>query len=220
MSNLGAMVDEIRGEIRRTNMDAAIKSSICSAVILHKDKRYKWNEGNISFNTVADQPTYDEDDDADIGLIASFDSVKVTSPETVLIKRDIKWMRARISDATGTPEDFAYYERQIYLYPVPSSVLTINILGVLELADLTQSAGSQIMTRENIQTLPNNYTTAWFTDGYEIIKAQAKSFLSINHLRNVTEGQTMGSLAAGLAGDETSKINRAGGSGFARPTRF
>lgn len=220
MSTLGTMVAEIREELRRSGMDNAIKRGICAAVLYHRDKRFKWNELSFSFSTVAGTSTYDEGDNANIGRLAAIDSMRVVNPETVLTPRDIDWMRTRVNQTTGTPLDFAYYEETVYLDPIPASVLSVSVLGILELKDANQSAGSQIITRENILTLPDDYTTAWFTDGYEVIKAWAKGYIAMHHLRNTEQTGAMFSAATDFRTDQEGQLARVGASGFVRPTAF
>src|SRR5688572_21412958 len=106
MSTLGDMVSEIRGEIRRSGMDDAIKGAICAAVQFHRDKRFRWNELSFTFATVANQQEYDVTDSASIGLLASIDSLKVSNPETALIARDINWLKERVNQSSGTPSGY------------------------------------------------------------------------------------------------------------------
>lgn len=220
MSNLGVMVAEIREELRRSGMDNAIKRGICAAILFHRDKRFKWNELSFTFSTVANQPTYDESDDANIGRLASIDSMRIVSPEIELGQRDINWMRERVNQATGTPSDFAYYEEMVYLDPIPASALSISVLGLLELKDTTQSTTNQIVSRDNILSLPDSYSTAWFTDGFEIIKAWAKGYVSLHHLRNKEQSDNMFGAAVDLRTDQEGQLAKLGASGFVRPTSF
>lgn len=220
MSDLGTMVAEIRSEIRRTNFDNAIKIGICAAVQEHRAKRLSFNEKSFTFITVADQETYGVADSSYLGRVARFDSIKVTSPETVLNARDIDFIRDQISDLTGTPSDYAYYENNLYLNPVPNAVFTIDVLAVLELLDTAQSTANQIMSRSNILSLPTDYTNAWFTDGYEIIKAWAKGYVNFHNLRNSDEGNVMGALNKTFLQTQEDQLNSRGGSGFVTPTRF
>lgn len=220
MSSLGFMVTEIRGELRRTGMDDAIKGAICAAVIYHRDKRFRWNELSFTFPTAANQQTYDESDTASIGLLASIDSLKVSDPEIALIPRDINWIKERVNQASGNPTGYSYYEESIWLDPTPSQVFTIEVLGVQELKDVNQAAGFQIIGRDNILTLDDSYTTAWFMEGYDVIKSWAKGYISLHHLRNAAESDAMFSAATALRSDQEDQLNKVGGSGFVRPTRF
>lgn len=214
------MVSEIRGEIRRSGMDDAIKGAICAAVQFHRDKRFRWNELSFSFPTVVNQQTYDASDTASIGLLASIDSLKITSPELALVPRDINWVKERVNQVSGTPSGYAYYQESIWLDPKPSSVFTVEALGVQELKDLAGAAGLQSITRVNILLLPTSYTTAWFTDGYDVIKSWAKGYVNAHYLHNQTEATGMFGMADVLRGDQEAQLNKVGGSGFARPTRF
>jgi len=214
------MVAEIREELRRSGMDNAIKRGIGAAVLFHRDKRFAWNEANFSFTTTASQPDYDSSDNSAIGRLATIDVMKVVTPETYLNPRTIEYIRSLLDRPTGTPADFAYFAQAITLSPTPSSTLTINIDGVLELYDANQSSTNQIISRDNILTIPDGYSTAWFGAGYEIIKAWAKSYIYLHHLRNVDQSAAQGSASQTLRDDQIAQIGRLGGSGFVTPTAF
>src|SRR5688572_5921890 len=145
MSTFGTMVSEIREELRRQNIDPAIKRGIGAAVLFHRDKRFAFNELSFTFTTTADEAEYDENDDANIGRLAKIDSAKIVSPETPLNLRTIEFIRDRIDISTGTPEDIAYYEEQIFLSPTPSRTLSVSVFGILELKDTNQAAVNQII---------------------------------------------------------------------------
>lgn len=220
MSNLGVMVSEIASELRRSGMDTAIKRGICGAVEHLKDKRFKWNELFFDFTTTAAEQDYDSADDADIGRLCAIDAATITTPATNLTKRDWAWLKDRVGTSSGTPSDIIFYQDSIWLHPTPASALTINVWGLLELKDANQSAGSQIITRENFATLPNNYTTAWFTEGFDVVKAWAKGYVYLHHLRNKTEADVMFGAAGALITDSETQLGKLGGTSFVRPTMF
>lgn len=221
MSNFGTMVAEIREELRRSGMDNAIKRGIGAAVLFHRDKRFAWNELSFTFTTSANEAEYDATtDDANIGRLAKIDSAKIVSPETVLTVRDIDYIRGRTGLSSGTPDDIAYFEEQIFLSPTPSRTLSISVFGLLELKDTAQAAALQIISRENILTIPAAYTTAWFTDGYEVIKSWAKGYVYHNHMRNTEQATAEFTAAGGFRTDQENQLANRGASGFVRPTTF
>lgn len=220
MSTFGTMVAEIREELRRNGVDNAIKRAIGAAVIYHRDKRFIWNELSFALTTVADQPDYDGDDDANIDRLAQIDNAKIASPETDLTPRTIQFIRAKVGLTSGLPLDIAVYERAITLSPTPNAVYTINIDGIMELEDLTQPAGQQIISRENILTIADGYTTAWFVEGYEVIKSWAKGYIYQNHLRNSEQAGTDFTASDAFRTDQENKAAKLGSSGFVQPTQF
>lgn len=220
MSNFGVMVAEIRQEIRRSGMDDAIKRGIGAAVLFHRDKRFKWNEASFSFSTAANQEDYGTADNASIGRLAVIDVVKIASPETKLTARTIDYLRSLVRQSTGCPLDYAYYEAEVFFSPVPNTIYTVNVDGVIELADTNQVAANQIISKDNILTIPDSYSTEWFGAGYEIIKAWAKGYINLHHLRNQAESTAMFSAAGDLRTDQEGQLAMLGGSGFVRPTKF
>src|SRR3990167_2906875 len=115
------MVAEIRAELRRSNMDTAIKRGICAAVLYLKDKRYKWNELSFTLDLIADQQDYDSADDADIGRLASIDSVKlVSTADTLTSATRVEIRRWTIGASSGSPTHCAFYESALWLSPKPN----------------------------------------------------------------------------------------------------
>lgn len=223
MSTFGTMVAEIREEIRRSGMDNAIKRAIGAAVVYHRDKRFLWNELSFTLATVANQAAYDSTDDANIGRLAKIDTAKIASPATVLTPRTLAYIRGKLTQTSGTPADIAFFQEEITLDPAPSSVLSINIDGLLELKDtnmVTTPVNLQVINRANILSIPDAYTTAWFVEGFEIIKSWAKGYLYQNNLRNTEQAATDFTAADGFKTDQEGQLAKLGGSGFAVPTRF
>lgn len=223
MSTFGTMVAEIREELRRSGMDNAIKRAIGAAVQFHRDKRFAWNELSFSFSTVANQDEYDSTDNSNIGRLAKIDSAKIVTPETVLTVRDIDYIRGIIRDTSGVPLDIAYYEGSLVLSPAPNAAYSVSVLGLLELNDTNQPTtptNLQSITRSNILLIPDGYTTAWFVDGFEVIKSWAKGYVYHNHLRNSEQAANEYTAAGGFRTDQENQLANRGASGFVRPTAF
>jgi hypothetical protein len=220
MSTFGTMVAEIREELRRSGMDDAIKRAIGAAVIFHRDKRFTWNELSFSFSTVANQAAYGSGDSASIGRLAAIDSMKIRSPETKLTARTVDYIRSIVEQPSGTPEDYCWYENEITLSPTPSQVFTVDVDGLMELRDTNQAAANQVISRSNILSIPDNYSTAWFVAGFDVIKPWAKGYIYLHHLRNRDEASGQFDAAGGMRADQEAQLGRLGGSGFVTPTRF
>lgn len=225
MANLGVMMADIRREMRRSTMDTQIKSAIIAAVDYWKDKRFRWNESTFTFSLASAQYEYSSTDSASIGYLTEIDDLKlsVSNEEWHPDKRTIAYV-AGLYDAniSGDPSDYAFYRARIRFYPIPSRTLTATVLGVMELLDTNQSSSFQRLSRtiSDIASVPDSYTTAWFTDGYELIKSHAKGYLYKNMLRNDQEGDKLLTDAMGIGGDFQKKIGRMGGASFVTPTQF
>lgn len=223
--NFGIMLADIRSEIRRTTMDAAIKKSIVASVDYWKDKRFKWNESRFTFSTVASQDEYSSSDDADIGYLAKIDSILLSTGSTEWKPKQVPVeVIEDIYDASGTgdPTMFAYYRSRIRFYVIPSRVLTVTVLGLQELLDTSQAADYQRLSRAipDISAIPSTYTTSWFTDGYEVTKLYAKGYLFKHHMQNAQVGDALFTDAIAIGKDFQNKLGKLGGSGFVQPTSF
>ena len=223
--NFGTMVADIRGEIRRSQMDEAIKGAIVASIDYWKDKRFRWNESRFTFSTVATQDEYSESDDADIGLLAKIDSIRLSTgsqkwnPEQ---KPNNFLEEAYDPNNSGDPEIFSFYRERIRFFPIPNQVLTATVLGLQELLDTAVATAYQRITRDvpDINSIPDAYTTAWFTEGYEVTKLYAKGYLYKHHLSNSERGNELFTDAIAIGKDFQAKIGKLGASGFLVPTQF
>lgn len=223
--NFGILVADIRSEIRRSTMDAAIKGSIVASIDYWKDKRFRWNESTFTFSVTASQAEYSSSDDADIGYLAEIDDLKLStgSEEWHPKKRSIDFVTNRsLLNQTADPSDYAFYRGRIRFCPVPSRALTATVLGVQELLDTSQAADYQRISRAipDISAIPSAYSTAWFTEGYEVTKLYAKGYLYKHHMDNPTKGDALFTDALVIGKDFQNKLGKLGGAGFVAPTRF
>lgn len=219
------MVADIRGEIRRSTMDSAIKASIVASVDYWKDKRFRWNESRFTFSLTSSQDEYSSADDSDIGILTKIDSIRLTTGSTTWTLTPVTLEEIEeIYDPSGTgdPRMFAYYRQRIRFYEIPSRTLTATVLGCQELLDTAQSSDYQRLSRAipDIDSIPDNYSTAWFAEGYEATKLYAKGYLFTNHMQNREAGSGYFTDAIAIGNDFQKKLGKLGGSGFVKPTQF
>lgn len=132
------MVSEIQSILRRTtgggssaNVIAAIDHNIGQL----QSEAFFFNETrSTTFNTVAGQAWYDEDDDADIPLFASFEAlfITITGDERPLARQfniGTFELLASNSNNQGKPSVFIYRNSEIGLYPVPDDAYQAKFIG-------------------------------------------------------------------------------------------
>lgn len=188
MTTLTAMKTRIAQEVRRkayddveSLMQTAIDNAITTAIEAYQDERFYFNERRSStLTTVADQEFYDEDDDADIGLIIKIDYLTVdVNGNTYELIADFPASIESSSTATissGLPGWYLYYNRQLRFYPTPNDAYTIRIAGVYKYA--APASGSEA----------DNF---WMTDAERLIRSRAKYELALHVLRDTELAQTM-----------------------------
>lgn len=223
MSNLGLMVSRIASEIRRTGMNDEIKYAIAAAVEFWRKKRTNFNQLKFTFSTVVGQEYYTSSASTNIPLIAKIDVAMFVDGvyEAPLELIDSSWIDEQglvSANYRAQPEKLAYIRSSIRLFPLPNAVKTIRIDGLLELIDSNGSAGLQRLTRDNVLSLPSSYASAWFTDGFEIIKSYAKGYLNLHVIKNTNEASMMYSDARDMADNKGDQAQTEGSNDMVQPS--
>jgi hypothetical protein len=135
----------IRSDIN-TQIDLAINRAI---TYYSRKERFWFNETTATFNTVANQFNYTSSDTG-ISNMLYRDLVKITINSTTiieLVERTYKDVQIRnVGNVAGTPEDYAYYKQNWYIYPIPNAVYTITVSYVKSYAALSADGDSNDFT--------------------------------------------------------------------------
>lgn len=173
MATLATMKARIATELRRSDLTADIAVAIQAAVDHYEAWRWWFLEfsNNTDVTTVANQSSYDETTD-NLPQAIEIDLIKVTisNNEYPLVMRDHSYIQDRIwstTSGTGVPEDWAYYDEKLWLYPVPNDAYQLHIYGL-------QAIGLPAEAEEN----------AWTKDAYDLIKQRAKAIVKIDRLES------------------------------------
>ena len=205
MTTLAAMKTRIAQEVRRkayasteTLMQTGIDNAIATAIDAYQDERFYFNERRSStFTTVASQEFYDEDDDADIGLIIKIDYITIDiNDNTYELIPDYPLSieaRATALSSPGLPGWYIFYNRQIRLYPVPADAYTVRIAGVYKYAAPASDSET------------DNF---WMTDAERLIRSRAKYELALHVLRDMELAQTMSSAVTEALDQMRRKTNK------------
>lgn len=223
MSNLGLMVSRIASEIRRTGMNDEIKYAVAAAVEFWRKKRTNFNQLNFTFSTAIAQEYYTSADSTNIPLIAKIDIAMYVDGtyERALDLVDSNWIddQGLVSASfRSEPEYLAYIRSSVRLFPVPNVAKTIRIEGLLELIDSSGATGLQRLTRDNVLNLPDSYASAWFTEGFEIIKSYAKGYLNLHVIKNTNEASMMYSDARDMADNKGDQAQTEGSNDMVQPS--
>lgn len=166
-------IDDTQGEYVEQ-----IQKAIFAAIRYCERDVYYFNETrDVTFTTVPDQQWYGAAANPEIPTLVTIQALYLESDviERRMLRRTINEEIERISDSTasrGEPYEWAYFNRQIRLYPIPGETsYTIRMqLGPYRL-DPIQNAED---------------TNAWFTEAYDMIKARAKYILAKDTLKDAT----------------------------------
>jgi len=159
------MQDRIADELDRADLTTQIQRAIKSAIAHYEKQRFWFNESrNISFATVDGTEFYGSSADSDIPNLLYIDNLRVaitTTDKYDLERKPYQYLDS-ISDSItadeGQPTCYAYYAKQIRLYPIPDASYSIYGSGVMLLSELSATGD----------------TNAWMTDGEELIRSRAK----------------------------------------------
>lgn len=160
MTTYGTMQARIADETS-TSLSDAIKNGIQDAIKHYGTHRFAFNQGQLTFTTVAGQYEYGAAANADIPNIVKIDATKVGQSDW-----DERVDPARYEEiftdfdvsSGGNPELIAYRDGKIYVSPTPGAGYTVTVAYVKKLAALTLDAD----------------TNAWMTTGERLIRCRAK----------------------------------------------
>jgi hypothetical protein len=167
MSDYGTMQTRIANELNRTDLSSEIQDSIQSAIKYYEGNRFWFNESIRTTTTTADDEFVDEPSD-----LVEIDSLTITisTIKVPLLKRTYQYLEdLEVSTTlTGIPREFALYNKQIRLYPIPDDSYTLTLSGAKRLTSLSATGD----------------TNDWMTTGEELIRSRAVADIRANVLRD------------------------------------
>lgn len=160
-----------------SNANSPIKRAIASAIAKWERERFYFNEVYNSatplFTTVAGQELYTTSDAAGIASAPEIDELRALISGTRVVLSRRSW--GELEDAStnpsarGQPSDWAYFGQQIRLYPIPDTAYAIAASRLQRITALSADADSNV----------------WTTDGFDLIKCEAKLHLAQQFLHDV-----------------------------------
>lgn len=216
MSNFGTMAQRIKDEILRdTSVDVTYaKKAIVSAIRTYRYHRFWFNEGTFSLATVDGTQSYAAVSSGTAGYprdLIVVDRLTLVNSDTLspLEKVGIQSFRDMDTSDTseGRPSHWTFHHEALLLYPTPDAVYTIRGDYVKELTasdggnsrlGMVAAYESGAWTFEDVDgnTLTDAYTSAWFDEAEELIRAKAKALVYGEVLRDGKAAADQESLAA------------------------
>ena len=168
MTNFGTMQDRIADELDRSDLTTQIQAAIQSAIAFYQDERFFFNEGVTNIVTATASEAYAVSSILDIDYVV----VNVNGHPADMTPRPFDYIDSiRDPSYTGIPHQYGIFADQMYVYPVPNDVYTIEVAGCIALGTLTATAD----------------TNAWMTSGEELIRRRAKADLCNDILKDYEE---------------------------------
>jgi hypothetical protein len=209
-NTLGQMKLDVADELARPDLTTQIASKIAEAIDFYQAERFWWSESrDITFSTVAGQEFYGVADNPAIPTLSAFDYV-------ILYIGSIPWPIARRTDVEievlnqnglmkGQPWNWAYYNEQLRLGPVPDTIYPMRIAA-----------------HQNVAP-PANDTAAgnpWMTNAETLIRSRAKYLIYLHVIRNMELAEAMAAAVTESFDMLKGKTNRLVGRGIIAPMEF
>jgi hypothetical protein len=165
VATLETLKTRIAGELNRSDLTSEIASAISTAIRFYRSKRFEFNEQVASFNTTDGQQAYTTatipDDIGAIDLLM----ITVSGRVYELTPTDYQELKNLTSTTSleGSPERFAFYAQQIFLYPIP---------------DATYSVSISYQQRKDEPANDSDGATVWTNEAEPLIRACAKKIVA------------------------------------------
>ncbi len=162
-----------------------IDEAIADAVAFYQSKRFYFNESRtVTFSTVAGTDLYTFNTPTLTGTIGAefykIDDVQlaVGASVTRLYRVDYDWLEQTADNNTsqGQPYNYAYIGRMMRVYPTPSAVWTIRIIGHQKM-----DAPTDDIVNDNV----------WMNEGFELIRSRAKAQFAMHVIEDTALAERM-----------------------------
>lgn len=210
-NNLGTIVQRITSEISRhgsTDTQTA-KVAVISAIRHFRNHRFWFNEGTHTFDLTVDQQEYGFEDVDNEGAPSDWlrpitayleqgGSRWLPLDETTIA--EMRW--ATPTDTTsGIPSHWCYFAEKFFFNPIPSQADTVRFDYVKDLGTPSYSwdGTTMLFKQPNGADLLDSWTSRWFIDAEELIRARAKWDIYYNYLDDDQNALKMGGMD-GLGG--------------------
>ncbi len=176
MSDFGTMRNRILSDLSRTSADdltSTAEAEIKSAIAHYERRRFWFLEQRSTSSTVTNQEFY--------GLPTDFrdiDSIVIninnwTYPLILRTYNTTEDWFVKSATFTSHPTDYAIYDEQLRLYPIPNGNYVLTISYYKKLAALSNESD----------------TNEWMVDGEELIRSRAESVINARKIKDFQQAQ-------------------------------
>lgn len=207
MTTLSTLTSNVATYVNRSDFTTQIQLAINRAIKYYSRRNTFWfNETTGTFSTVASQLAYGSADGVPTDILKREDvTITINSSDIVtLTPRTLDYVLERnISNVTGTPTDYAFFQNKFYIYPVPDAAYTITVYYKKSYAELTSSDNND------------------FTDNAEdLLEARASWWIYHKLLRNEEAAASAKAEELEALGALQNETRRTVSSGKVRPDSF
>jgi hypothetical protein len=209
-NDLAQMKARVADELARGDLTSQIAYAISDAIGFYQNERFIFNESrDITFSTVAAQDFYGAAANAAIPTMGSFDYL-------ILYLGGIPWPMKRRTPlevevlnnnglVSGQPRNYAWYNKQIRLGPVPDSVFSMRVAGRINFA---------------APATDTEAANPWMIDAEKLIRSRAKYELALNVIMDTEMAQIQAAQCSEAFDQLKGAANLLTGTGNVEPTQF
>ncbi len=150
MSTLSQMRSRIADDLDRTDLSSQIDTAINRAIRYYASKEFWFNQTTGTFVTTASQKAYGTTDGlpSDIASV-TYVEISINDTDYRLTPRTYAYIQ-EIDPSTyiGDPDDYAWFENKMYLYPVPDASYTVTVSYAKSYVEMTTDGASNDFTTE------------------------------------------------------------------------
>jgi hypothetical protein len=191
MSDFGTMTTRILDDLNRNDLTSQAQDAIQTAIKFYEKRQFWFTEGRATASTVDSQEYYALPDDF---LDMESLSITVSNWTYPLLLRTYNTLEdwfVKSGTYKGYPTDYALFEEQIRLYPIPNGTYTLNLSYVQKLSTLSNDTD----------------TNAWMVEGEELIRTHAENRLYMGKLRDYDAAQATKVLLDDTVREMSSRTN-------------
>lgn len=205
MSDFITMTNRIVTELRRANLVTEAKAAINDAIREAAKTHFWFNEvHNLTFNTVINQEYYTDPMSGDIEAMWFLQG---NSRETIYPINNLELNEiVEGANPSQRPDRYSRTGGYIRLYPIPNTVLTINVEGTSRLTPYPLVLDAS--------------TNAWFTEAELYIRALAKRNLLRDVVKDYGEASVYDAVAEDYKTDLIAETGEKSGVGQMKATQF
>ena len=183
MSDFGTLQSDIADEINKTNLGPQIRRTIVAAMNRYRNKRFKFNKSSSTFTTSDGQAEYPLPD----GYIGD-ELVEMLEGnfKDVLTKRDYSWVADHDNHRSykSEPRVYAIIDgSNMRLFPVPNNSANTTSGDYPLLMHYHKDLNAPGITGAISRSATDAVTNSWMTDGYDLIRLEAKIRIYLDVLR-------------------------------------
>lgn len=175
MSTLSEMRARIADDLDRSDLSSQIDTAINRAIKHYRYKNFWFTQSSGSFVTVASQKAYGTGDGLPSDILEiDYVEISINDTDYRLSPRSYAYIEeVDPSIYTGDPDDYAWYQNKMYLYPVPDASYTVTVSYSKSYDELATDAAT------------NDFTT----DAEELIEARARWWLYSRVIKDYDSSQ-------------------------------